>query len=505
MAGPRGTRCAGRLVNLGIRYLDIKLYEGSAGVQREGGNSLHISSLTHRQVRCLAEGDNLGRDNAVVGAGRLLLLGVPPLDPFLQAAQARLGRGQAHVVPEPAGGQPQEAVQDVSHAVRVERGHEFAVELLDDAAKLQLRESGWVENLGVQVGEGRSQVALDEPVPPNPDDARRCVFWGVGRNMGVQVRIARMLRAPFFAGILLVGVAHDRRVARRDGRADARQSRGGGVAGIQDIRATFQILREAPRLFGRVGLGWRHDLLALAFVKSRRPGSGGAFCGLEDEAEGGGSALLVAVSKPCGPGRVVSAKVGERGAGRCFLDGRRGDAPTLLVVRVANGAREADPLLASCAAFDVQTRPGRGGMPAQALLGEGKERIVAGSDVVGAQGEVELEVLEGDDGRRRGGRASPTGEFRGDSRGRIGRIPQAAGGGTRHWSSAGAEGRLKKVILGGAVGPSQEAIPMGWAVGGGDYCWGWWCERRGAWVAGLVRGRGETGVLRIGIDDVYGG
>ena len=274
---------------------------------------------------------------------------------------------------------------------------------------------------GVQVREGRSQIALDEPVPPDPDDARRCVLWGVDRNMGVQVRIARMLRAPFFAGILLVGVAHDRRVARRDGRADARQSRGGGVAGIQDIGATFQILGEAPRLFGRVGLGWRHDLLALAFVKSRRPfgggGGGGAFCRLEDEAEGGGSALLVTVSKPWGPGRVVLAKVGERGARRRFLNGRRGDAETLFVVRVADGAREADPLLVSCAAFDLQTRPGRGGMPAQALFGEGKERIVAGSDGVGGQGEVELEVLEGDGGRRRGGRASPTGGFRGDSRG----------------------------------------------------------------------------------------
>ncbi len=84
----------------------------------------------------------------------------------------------------------------------------------------------------------------------------------------------------------------------------------------------------------------------------------------------------------------------QRGTTRRLLDRRRCDAHSLLVVGVAYGTGEADPLLAPGAAFDLQAGSGRDGMPTLAQLGKGEERVVTSTGACRVGGQVKLRVFD---------------------------------------------------------------------------------------------------------------
>lgn len=190
----------------------------------------------------MSEGNNLGRHKpAILGRHGLLHLRVPLLDPRLQAGQLPLSGRHAQVVPEPAGDGADDAIDDVASGIRVERLAERGVERANDLAELGLRDAGRVQDLGVEVGKGGREVAVEEPVAAHADDAGGGVLGRVDGHVRVEVRVARVLGAPFLAHVALDVVAHDGRVGRRQSGADAVTGRDIGQAGGILVAAALQV------------------------------------------------------------------------------------------------------------------------------------------------------------------------------------------------------------------------------------------------------------------------
>lgn len=116
---------------------------------------------------------------------------VPVLQPVLNALQMALDPRPAKVIPEPAGQQPQRAVEPIAKTKGVKRLGELAVDFGDDAPEFLLWEQ-WVQDFGVEIGKCRREVALDHPVPADANDASRCKFFRLQWHMRVQMRIAGM-------------------------------------------------------------------------------------------------------------------------------------------------------------------------------------------------------------------------------------------------------------------------------------------------------------------------
>lgn len=266
---------------------------------------------------------------------------VPVVDPPFQLGQFRLDTRETNILPQPQRGNAHDGVETGAEGEGIKGVDEGVVDLLDQQAEVVLGDEG-VEDLGIQVGKGRGQVALDHPVALDADDARGPVQLRVERHMGVGMGKAGVRGTPGkLGGGIIVGivVGMDRAVgSRRDrgaSRGGQRDARHGGWLGV----GGFDVL---------VVLGRRGAVTG----RGRRRGHGGTGGGWV-VVVGGGAALREADA-----GAVVA------GVGRGALDGE--------------GAEH-------------------GALAAETLLGERQERIlvagVVGSGGVGIDRQVGIVVV----------------------------------------------------------------------------------------------------------------
>ena len=144
--------------------------------------------MTHRQISRSPERND---PNTLLSTN----LVVPTLEPSLEGRQSALDVAEAEIVPKPEGEDAEEDVEPGAKAPGAEDVDEVSVELVDDESELVLGEDG-IENLRVQVREGRGQVPGNHPVPLDPYDPRRRRQRRRQRHVRIRVRETRMERAP---------------------------------------------------------------------------------------------------------------------------------------------------------------------------------------------------------------------------------------------------------------------------------------------------------------------
>jgi hypothetical protein len=144
---------------------------------------------------------------------------VPVFNPPLEMGQLPLDARQAHVVPQPKGGDAHDGVEARAEGEWVKGLDKRVVDLLDQHPEVVLADQR-VQNLRVQVGKGGCQVARHHPVPLYADDAGVVVQLRLEGHMGVRMRKAGVRRPPGKLGLVVV-VSAAARVHR--GAARARQ------------------------------------------------------------------------------------------------------------------------------------------------------------------------------------------------------------------------------------------------------------------------------------------
>jgi hypothetical protein len=220
---------------MGVWYLDVELRLLVVVL-------LCRKRCTYCEVACAPQGNDLD--------GLLLAhISVPVLDPPLELGQLPLHARQAHVVPQPKGGDAHDGIETRAGGERVEGVDERVVDLLDENPEVVLVDQR-VQDLGVQVRKGRGQVAGHHPVPLYADDAGVVVQLRVQWHMGVRMRKAGVRGPPGKLGLVIVAARRAAGVQR--GALRARQGAAGG--------AMLLVVRE-PGLDVVVGGGGRLRLL----------------------------------------------------------------------------------------------------------------------------------------------------------------------------------------------------------------------------------------------------
>jgi len=130
-----------------------------------------------------------------------LHLAVPIIQIPFQPREAGLHGRTAHVLPGPAGEQGQDTIEDVAPAAGVEGRDQLAVDAVDERAEILFGDAGRIEDLGVEVGEGGRQVALEHPVAADADDACGVVERRGDGHVRVWVWEAGVRGSPFFGGV----------------------------------------------------------------------------------------------------------------------------------------------------------------------------------------------------------------------------------------------------------------------------------------------------------------
>lgn len=120
---------------------------------------------------------------------------IPALDPGFHLLQLAFDTRGIEIIPDPPRQESQGPVQPVSDAKRVKGLDQALVDGRNHAAKLLLRQQG-VQDLRIEVGQGGRQVPLDHPVPADANDTGGEIFLRADRDVGVEVRIAWVRRAP---------------------------------------------------------------------------------------------------------------------------------------------------------------------------------------------------------------------------------------------------------------------------------------------------------------------
>ena len=152
---------------------------------------------THGQIACPAQRNDahtLLRSNRVV----------PILDPALQVGELLLHSREACIVPQPKGSNAHDGIEPGAEGEGVEGIDQGVVDLLYDGPEIVLGDLR-IEDLGVEIGVGRGQVALDHPVALDAYDAGGVVQRRVERDMGVRVGKARVRGPPGkFRGVVVI-------------------------------------------------------------------------------------------------------------------------------------------------------------------------------------------------------------------------------------------------------------------------------------------------------------
>lgn len=151
--------------------------------------SVHgLGALAYSQIACPPQGDD---PHALL----LPVVLVPVLDPVFELCQLPLDFGQACVVPQPEGSHTHDGVEPSAESEGVKRIHQAVVDPLYKPPEVFFCDER-VQDLGVEIGVGGRQIALDHPIALYSYDARGVVQWRVEGDVRVRMRKARMRWTP---------------------------------------------------------------------------------------------------------------------------------------------------------------------------------------------------------------------------------------------------------------------------------------------------------------------
>lgn len=180
---------------------------------------------THGQIACPLQRNDA---HALLLSSRA----VPVFYPTLDVGKLPLHSGQTRIVPQPKGRDAHYGIEPGAESERIEGVDQATVDLLDDLPKIVLGDLR-VEDLGIEVGVGRGQVALDHPIALDANDAGAVVQGRVERDVGIRVREARVGGAPGKFGGVVVGVGV---LVGLHGIGPRRQGGAGGLLGYGSAR-----------------------------------------------------------------------------------------------------------------------------------------------------------------------------------------------------------------------------------------------------------------------------